>query len=43
VTPPPLEYKAIALQWLLGKGDGLDCGSHRTKAFAFVRIQEVVG
>jgi len=43
MTPPPLEYKAIAKQWLLGKEVLWGYNSHRAKAIAFARIQEVVG
>jgi len=43
MTPPPLEYKAIAEQWLLGSVELLDDRLRRAKADAFARTQEVVG
>jgi len=43
MTPLPLEYKAIAQQWLLCwvGTEGFDL--HKAKAIVFARIQEVVG
>jgi len=43
MTPPPLEYKVIALQWLLCEMVKGNFGLARAKAKAFARIQEVVG
>jgi len=43
MTPPPLEYKAIAEQWLLYKVVAKRSGLSRAKADASARIQEVVG
>jgi len=43
MTPTPLGYKAIAKQWQLYMGSEDGSFLSRAKAFAFARIQEVVG